>query len=67
MNAQAILRHRAKNLRHETKNWALHAKSEESRVDLKVIARTYLLRPFEMLIKEPILVLLTLYMALIYG
>lgn len=66
-NAQAILRSRAKNLRHETQNWALHAKSEETRVDMKRIAQNYLLRPAEMLVKEPILLLLTIYMALIYG
>lgn len=62
-----LLQQRAKHLRYETKNWALHAKSEENLVDLKVIAHNYLLRPFVMLALEPILVLVTLYMGFIYG
>lgn len=62
-----LLRLRAERLRHETRNWALHSKSEESPVDWKVIAHNYLLRPFLMLFLEPILVLITLYMGFIYG
>jgi len=62
-----LLQQRAKRLRYETKNWTLHAKSEEKLVGLKVIAHNYLLRPFVMLALEPILVLVTLYMGFIYG
>jgi DHA1 family multidrug resistance protein-like MFS transporter len=65
--APVLLRRRAKRLRHETRNWALHAKSEEEQVDLKRIVHIYLLRPFAMLILEPILLLVTMYMSLIYG
>lgn len=62
-----LLQQRAKKLRFETKNWAIHAKADEIQLDLHSIIYTYLFRPFHMLIREPILVLVTLYMALIYG
>lgn len=62
-----ILQNRAKNLRFETKNWAIHSKADENQVDFRSILRTYGLRPFIMLVKEPILLLVTLYLSLIYG
>jgi DHA1 family multidrug resistance protein-like MFS transporter len=62
-----ILQNRAKKLRYETQNWAIHAKADENRVDFHAIIHTYLFRPFIMLIREPILLLITIYMALIYG
>ncbi|KAF2015544.1 MFS general substrate transporter [Aaosphaeria arxii CBS 175.79] len=62
-----LLSRRAQRIRFETRNWAIHAKADEQQVDLKNIAEKYLLRPFVMLIREPILDLVTLYMALIYG
>lgn len=55
--APVLLARRAKKLRYETKNWALHAKSEEAQVDMKAIAQKYLMRPFAMLVMEPILLL----------
>jgi hypothetical protein len=63
--APVLLQRRAKKLRYETKNWALHAKADEQPVDLKLIVEKYLLRPFKMLVLEPILVLITLYMSLV--
>jgi len=65
--APVLLQRRAKRIRYETKNWAIHAKADESKVDLHGIIVKYLLRPLTMLVLEPILLLLTLYMALIYG
>ncbi|KIW02092.1 hypothetical protein, variant 2 [Verruconis gallopava] len=65
--APVLLQRRARKLRYQTKNWALHAKSEEEPVDLKVIAEKYLLRPFKMIVMEPILILVTIYMSVIYG
>ncbi|KAL1621507.1 hypothetical protein SLS54_005528 [Diplodia seriata] len=65
--APVLLQRRAKKLRHETKNWAIHARHDEVRVDLKSIARKYILRPFAMLVLEPILILVTLYMSVVYG
>lgn len=66
-SANTILQARAKHLKYQTKNWALHAKADEKEVDLYAIVHTYLLRPFTMLVREPILLLITLYMMLIYG
>lgn len=60
--APILLKRRAQDRRFETKNWALHAPMEEKKTDAKEIAEKYLLRPFAMMIKEPILILITLYM-----
>jgi hypothetical protein len=62
-----ILQSRAKKIRFETKNWAIHSQRDTINVNLKSLVNTYLLRPFEMLLREPILLLITVYMALIYG
>ena len=66
-SAAKILQTRAKNLRHETKNWALHSKADETRINAKSLLTVYLLRPFVMLVQEPILALVTAYMSFIYG
>jgi DHA1 family multidrug resistance protein-like MFS transporter len=62
-----ILQSRAKKIRFETKNWAIHSQRDTINVNLKSLVNTYLLRPFEMLFREPILLLITVYMGLIYG
>lgn len=66
-SAARILQTKAKRLRHETRNWALHAKADESRVNVKTLVTVYLIRPFVMFIQEPILALVTAYMSFIYG
>ncbi|KAF2765139.1 MFS general substrate transporter [Teratosphaeria nubilosa] len=65
--APVILQGRAKRIRFETKNWAIHAKADEQQVDLREIVTKYLTRPFLMLLSEPILVAMTVYMSLLYG
>lgn len=62
-----LMRARAETRRHKEKNWALHAKAEEEQISPRTIAQKYLFRPFAMLSMEPILLLVTLYMSLIYG
>ena len=66
-SAARILQHRAKELRYKTKNWALHSKADENRIDANTIINVYLMRPWIMIIQEPILFLLTAYMSFIYG
>lgn len=66
-SAQIILQERATRIRFETKNWAIHSLRDEKQTDWNHLIYNYLLKPFQMLIKEPILVLVTLYMCLIYG
>ena len=65
--APVLLQRKAKKVKYETKNWAVHAKADEVEINLKRIGDTYLIKPFKMLAAEPILVLMTIYMSLIYG
>ncbi|KAI1390872.1 putative MFS transporter [Hypoxylon trugodes] len=62
-----ILSRRAEKLRHETRNWALHAKADERRITAKNIGQVYVLKPWIMVVQEPILALITLYIGFIYG
>lgn len=62
-SAPRILQARAKKLRYKTKNWALHAKADERQLDLNIMLTVYLVRPFVMIVQEPILALVTLYMS----
>ncbi|KAK8040916.1 mfs multidrug protein [Apiospora phragmitis] len=62
-----ILQKKAKRLRYETKNWALHSKRDEAPVESRAILQKYGLKPWQMLIQEPILVAICLYNSLIYG
>ena len=66
-SAQRILQIRAKRLRYETKNWALHAKADENQITLHTICYVYLMRPWVMFVQEPILALMTFYMSYLYG
>ena len=66
-NAARILQTRAKKRKYATRNWALHAKADEKEIDLKSIVQRYLFMPFKMLVLEPILLLLTIYMSLVFG
>lgn len=65
--APILLQRRAARLRLETRNWAYHSALDESRPSTSEIFRKYLLRPALMLIFEPILLLITIYLAFIYG
>lgn len=61
--APILLQRKAKKLRYESKNWAIHSRMDEHQVDFKEIMNSYLLRPFKMLVQEPILLLITLYVS----
>ncbi len=62
-----ILVAKAARLRYTTKNWAIHAKGEEIKVDLKVLATKHITRPILLFFTEPIITLVAIYMAFIYG
>ena len=49
-----LLAWKAKRLRHETKDWSLHAKSEEQMLDMHVLVSKYLTKPLVMIVQEPI-------------
>ncbi|PVH83697.1 MFS general substrate transporter [Cadophora sp. DSE1049] len=66
-SASRILQERAKRLRFEKKNWAVHSKADTVQIDVKTILTIYVTRPLQMLILEPILLLITIYMSLVYG
>ncbi|KAL1635103.1 hypothetical protein SLS56_001855 [Neofusicoccum ribis] len=61
--APVLLQRRAKKIRYETRNWAIHSKHDENQVDMRYIVRKYILRPFAMIVLEPILLLVTLYVS----
>lgn len=63
----AILCQKAADLRRRTKNWGIHAKQEEIEIDLRELLEKNLSRPMRMLWTEPIVLMLSLYMAFIYG
>lgn len=65
--APVILIDKAAELRRLTKNWGIHARQEDIEVDFRALVKKNFGRPLVMLVKEPILLLISLYMAFIYG
>lgn len=61
-----LLVQKAQRLRHETGNWALHARHEEWDVSMKELANKFLKRPFRLL-ATPICFLIALYASFVYG
>jgi hypothetical protein len=64
--APTLLVYKARRLRIESGNWALHAKHEEWNVNMREMAQKYLVRPFQLLF-TPILFCMALYAAFVYG
>lgn len=62
-----ILIEKAAELRRRTRNWGIHAKQEEIEVDLLELVQKNFTRPMRLLFGEPIVTLLSIYMAFIYG
>jgi MFS transporter, DHA1 family, multidrug resistance protein len=62
-----ILANKARVIRHQTGNWGVHAKHEKIELDFQEIWRKYFTRPVRMLITEPIVLAVTVYMSFIYG
>jgi multidrug resistance protein len=61
-----LLLRKARRLRFETGNWALHAKHEEWDVSFRELVHKYLIRPFQLLM-NPICFLVALYASFVYG
>jgi hypothetical protein len=61
-----LLARKAHRIRLETKNWAIHAKSEETGTSFKDMSRKYLIVPFEMFV-DPIAFFMNLYSAFTYA
>ena len=62
-----ILVAKASELRRRTLNWGIHAKQEEIEIDVRELITKNFSRPMRLLFTEPIVLLLSLYMAFIYG
>jgi DHA1 family multidrug resistance protein-like MFS transporter len=62
-----ILRNKARELRRRTGNWGIYAQHETIELDIRDIVTKNLVRPLYMLVVEPILLLITIYTAFIYG
>ena len=62
-----VLVEKAEMLRRRTKNWGIHAKQEEIEIDFRELVTKNLSRPLRILVGEPIVLLLSIYMAFIYG
>lgn len=65
--APVLLKARAKKLRKETGDKNICTEQELFKVPFSQMMADTLIRPFQMLLTEPILLLLSLYIALIYG
>ncbi|OAA67187.1 major facilitator superfamily transporter multidrug resistance [Niveomyces insectorum RCEF 264] len=63
----AILVGKASDLRRITHNWGIHARQEEIEVDFKELINKNFSRPMRLLFLEPIVTLLSIYMAFVYG
>jgi DHA1 family multidrug resistance protein-like MFS transporter len=61
-----LLVYKARRLRHETGNWALHTKFEEWDVSIKELSKKFLVRPIQLLM-TPICFLVALYASFCYG
>ncbi len=62
-----ILVQKASELRRRTLNWGIHAKQEEIEVDFRELVTKNFSRPMRLLFFEPLVTLLSIYMAFIYG
>ncbi|KAK0327859.1 hypothetical protein LTR91_001519 [Friedmanniomyces endolithicus] len=62
-----LLQHRAKKIRYATRNWAIHAPADEIELNLSAFVTKYCTKPLLMLVWEPILLLITIYISFIYG
>ncbi|CAN6674667.1 polyamine transporter 1 [Trichomonascus vanleenenianus] len=62
-----LLCKKAAELREQTGNWGIYAPHDDVELDIMEIITSNITRPLVMLMREPILFLLTLYSAFIYG
>ena len=65
--APVVLVSKAAELRRRTKNWGIHAKQEEVEVDFRELLTKNFSRPLRLLVSEPIILAITIYMSFIYG
>lgn len=64
---KTLLCQRAAKVRGATQNFAIHHVSEEENIDFKELVEKHFLLPLKLLFLEPIVLLMTIYTAFIYG
>lgn len=62
-----ILTRKARELRLRTGNWGIYAPHELGELDLRELVQDNLNHPINMLVREPILFLISLYTGCVYG
>lgn len=62
-----ILMRRAARLRRETGNMNFRARAEMASLDPRILLRRYCTKPVRMFVQEPILIVMTVYLTLVYG
>ena len=65
--APCLLVQKAAKIRSQSHNWGIHAKQNMAEVNFRELVRKNFSRPLRMLITEPIVLLISLYMSFIYG
>ncbi|THC91088.1 hypothetical protein EYZ11_009450 [Aspergillus tanneri] len=62
-----LLTNKAARLRHETKDWSIHAEHEEIDISIQQIIWGYLALPLKMLALDPIILCMCIFGAFVYG
>lgn len=62
-----VLVKKARMLREQTGNWAIHAIAEERDIEIKEIVRRTVFRPIRILVTQPIVTLIAIYVSFVYG
>ncbi|POV94904.1 hypothetical protein PSHT_15959 [Puccinia striiformis] len=62
-----LLSRKAKKIRKETGDLKFYSAHEKADYSFKAVVRRTIFRPFEMIFTEPILMFVTIYLALVYG
>ncbi|KAK7203058.1 major facilitator superfamily domain-containing protein [Myxozyma melibiosi] len=65
--APAVLIEKASLIRRATGNWSIHARQEQVELNFRELIEKNFTRPVRMLYSEPILLLITIYTAFVYG
>lgn len=65
--APCLLAEKASVIRRQTNNWGIHSRHDRLEVDARKLIEKYFIRPLRMLVMEPIILLVSLYMSFIYG
>lgn len=65
--APGLLQGKARKLRYETENWAVHSNFDETQISWNIILQAYLVWPFTSISQEPILVFFISYISVVYG